>query len=66
MKVKELIKALEKCNPEIECVVFVEGDLFPILEIDKLVDDNFQIEGLPVREMVQIGCGWSRIEDEDD
>jgi hypothetical protein len=57
MKVKDLIKELEKHNPEKEVVLFAKGDNFPVLGVENLTKEF----GLNV---IELGGGWDEIKEE--
>lgn len=56
MKTKELIEKLKKYNPEMEVVIFANGDWYSPQELQTWAGEE--------RRVVEIGCGWDQIDDE--
>lgn len=52
MTIKDLIEQLKTYPQEANVLVFVEGKLYPVLEIDYLDKDS---------KAIQIGCGWKEL-----
>lgn len=56
MKIDELIKELQKYEMDKEVIVFTEGNLYPTKTVNYIED----------MDVVEIGCGWAKLDDEED
>jgi len=60
MKVKDLKKILNTLPDDKELIVFAEGKLYPLLEVQDLKEQGFSSD------KVELACGWCPLEDEDE
>ncbi len=57
MKVKKLIKKLERYDQEKDVEVFAAGDVYPVLDVNIWTADDG-------KEVVEIACGWNPVYNE--
>lgn len=60
MKVQQLIKLLEQQPQNSEVIVFADGHLWPVYEVNKCDNDSVGHDN------VEIACGWEYIGGEED